>query len=131
MRPNYGRNPQSTFQTQQSNVIKVSSTKQIQSPQYRQSDMQNSGFKDRQFILDKQSRREEPMKKQNLFEEEEVGEYVFPDPHVKYKIMPAEDDKKVLDVTALDDDKKLIQGNLIIWEYHGGPNQHFYIHKVG
>ena len=31
------------------------------------------------------------MKKQNLYTEETeiVGEYIFPDPHVKYKIMPA------------------------------------------
>ena len=47
------------------------------------------------------------MKRNDLYEEEgEIGEYVFPDPHVKYKIMPAEDDKKVLDVTSLDNADK-------------------------
>lgn len=35
-----------------------------------------------------------------------------------------------LDVTAKDDfNKGLIRGNLIIWDYHGGPNQQFYIHR--
>jgi len=33
-----------------------------------------------------------------------------------------------LDVTTIDDeDKKLIRGQIIVWDYHGGPNQHFYI----
>lgn len=35
-----------------------------------------------------------------------------------------------LDVTSKDDLMKgLVRGNLIIWDYHGGPNQQFYIHK--
>ncbi len=35
-----------------------------------------------------------------------------------------------LDVTAKDNlDKGLVRGNLIIWDYHGGPNQQFYIHR--
>lgn len=35
-----------------------------------------------------------------------------------------------LDVTAKDNlEKGLIKGNLIIWDYHGGPNQQFYIHR--
>ncbi len=35
-----------------------------------------------------------------------------------------------LDVTSKDNlDKGLVRGNLIIWDYHGGPNQQFYIHR--
>ena len=61
----------------------------------------------------------------------EVKEYKFPDPQVKYKIMPAEEDKKSLDVTTVDDPKKeLKKNNIIIWEYHGGPNQQFYIKET-
>ena len=70
MRPHYSRNPQPIFQPTQSNIIKVPSTKQIQPPQYRQTGMQNSGFKDHQFILDNKFRHEEPMKKQNFTEDE-------------------------------------------------------------
>ena len=35
-----------------------------------------------------------------------------------------------LDVTTIDDGKDLIKGNMIIWEYHGGPNQQFYFKRV-
>ena len=44
--------------------------------------------------------------------------------------MPAEEDKMALDVTTIDDGKDLIKGNMIIWEYHGGPNQQFYFKRV-
>ena len=38
------------------------------------------------------------------------------------------DEKKALDVTTTNDEKKkLKKNNLIIWDYHGGPNQQFYI----
>jgi hypothetical protein len=37
-----------------------------------------------------------------------------------------------LDVTSRDDlESGLVRGNLIIWDYHGGPNQQFYIHRCG
>lgn len=36
-----------------------------------------------------------------------------------------------LDVTSKDNlEKGLVRGNLIIWDYHGGPNQQFYIHRL-
>ena len=36
-----------------------------------------------------------------------------------------------LDVTTLDDvDKGLEKNTLIIWDYHGGPNQRFYLSKT-
>lgn len=35
-----------------------------------------------------------------------------------------------LDVTTVDKDEKLVKGNVIIWDYHGGPNQAFYFKKV-
>jgi hypothetical protein len=35
-----------------------------------------------------------------------------------------------IDVTTLNEDKHLIRGNTIIWNYHGGPNQLFYIQKI-
>lgn len=55
----------------------------------------------------------------------------FPDPHVAYKIMPAEKDTMALDVTTLDiPEKDLKKGNIIIWDYHGGPNQHFYFKRI-
>jgi hypothetical protein len=34
-----------------------------------------------------------------------------------------------LDVTTIYNEK-LTKGNLIIWDYHGGPNQHFYFRRV-
>lgn len=35
-----------------------------------------------------------------------------------------------LDVTTIDDrEQHLSQGNIIVWDYHGGPNQQFYIKK--
>jgi hypothetical protein len=38
------------------------------------------------------------------------------------------DEKMALDVTSINDaSKKLKKNNLIIWSYHGGPNQMFYI----
>lgn len=57
-----------------------------------------------------------------------IREYKFPSPFIKYKIIPMLDDKKCLDVTTVNNDsKKLKKNNLIIWDYHGGPNQQFYI----
>lgn len=54
--------------------------------------------------------------------------YTFPSPFIKYKIIPLLDEKKALDVTTINDsDKKLKKNNLIIWDFHGGPNQLFYI----
>lgn len=44
--------------------------------------------------------------------------------------MPAEEDKMALDVTTIDDGKDLIKGNMIVWEYHGGPNQQFYFKRL-
>lgn len=36
-----------------------------------------------------------------------------------------------LDVTSIDKpDDDLVKGNMIIWDYHGGPNQHFYFQKT-
>ena len=35
--------------------------------------------------------------------EDQLEKYRFPDPHIRYKIMPAEEDKKALDVTTIDD----------------------------
>jgi hypothetical protein len=52
----------------------------------------------------------------------------FPSPFVKYKIIPYLDEKKALDVTSVNDSKRGLKKNsLIIWSYHGGPNQIFYI----
>lgn len=34
-----------------------------------------------------------------------------------------------LDVTTTDT-KDLIKGNIILWDYHGGPNQHFFLKKA-
>jgi hypothetical protein len=40
------------------------------------------------------------------------------------------DEKKALDITSKDDlSEGLVKGNLIIWDYHGGPNQQFYLHR--
>ena len=37
-------------------------------------------------------------------------------------------EKKCLDVTTVNNEKKnLKKNNLIIWDYHGGPNQQYYI----
>ena len=45
-------------------------------------------------------------------------------------MIPGVDEKMALDVTAKDSlEKGLAKGNLIIWDYHGGPNQQFYIHR--
>ena len=53
---------------------------------------------------------------------------LFPNPCIKYKILPCVDTSKALDVTSISDPKKkLRKGTMIIWEYHGGPNQQFYI----
>jgi hypothetical protein len=53
---------------------------------------------------------------------------LFPNPYMKYKIIPCLDEKKALDVTSVNDQKRgLKKNNLIIWEYHGGPNQMFYV----
>lgn len=38
------------------------------------------------------------------------------------------DEKKALDVTSVNDSKKgFKKNNMIIWDYHGGPNQMFYV----
>lgn len=56
----------------------------------------------------------------------------FPDPDIKYKILSVMDTKKSLDVTSVTDpDKDLRKGDAIIWEYHGGPNQNFYLKPMG
>lgn len=34
-----------------------------------------------------------------------------------------------IDVTTTDTED-LTKGNIIIWDYHGGPNQHFYLKKA-
>lgn len=48
----------------------------------------------------------------------------FPSPFIKYKIIPYVDEKKALDVCSSEDKKKgLKKNNLIIWDYHAGPNQ--------
>jgi hypothetical protein len=42
------------------------------------------------------------------------------------------DEKKALDVTSVTDEKrKLKKNNLIVWTYHGGPNQNYYIKEEG
>lgn len=65
------------------------------------------------------------------YDDDEYGEFSFPDPYIKYKIIPAEQYKMALDVTTLDSEKKhLTKGNIIIWDYHGGPNQHFYFQRT-
>jgi hypothetical protein len=33
------------------------------------------------------------------------------------------------DVTTIDNEK-LTKGNIIVWDYHGGPNQHFYLKQT-
>ena len=49
-----------------------------------------------------------------------------------YKIAPAEEDKLALDVKTKDgEDAEDEKGNLILYDYHGGPNQNFYLKKVG
>ena len=55
---------------------------------------QQSPFTNQQFTISKKEKTDD------------IGEYVFPDPYVKYKIMPAEEDKKALDVTTIDDPDK-------------------------
>lgn len=57
---------------------------------------------------------------------------LFPNPATKYKILSCLDTSKAMDVTSLTDEgKKLKKGQIIIWEYHGGPNQQFYIMPCG
>ena len=57
---------------------------------------------------------------------------LFPNPSTKYKILSCVDTSKALDVTSeTDEKKKYKKGRLIIWEYHGGPNQQFYIMSCG
>ena len=68
------------------------------------------------------------LKKLNTLEQDSE-QISFPDPHVGYKIMPAEEDKLVLDVTTTDmDDHE--KGAMIVWDYHGGPNQLFFLKRV-
>lgn len=67
--------------------------------------------------------------KDNL--EMQLEKFRFPDPYIKYKIMPAEEEKMSLDVTTIDNGKDLVKGDVIIWEYHGGPNQQFYFKRHG
>ena len=56
--------------------------------------------------------------------------YEFPSPFMRYKIIPYMDQKMALDVTSVNNDsKKLKKNNMIIWDYHGGPNQLFYLKK--
>jgi hypothetical protein len=52
----------------------------------------------------------------------------FPSPFIKYKIIPLKDEKKALDVVSVNDRSRgLYKNNMTIWDYHGGPNQLFYI----
>ena len=40
--------------------------------------------------------------------------------------------KQALDITSVTDSgKDLRKGDVIIWEYHGGPNQTFYLKPLG
>ena len=61
--------------------------------------------------------------------EESQVKISFPDPHVAYKIMPAKRDKMALDVTTIDSDDQE-KGAMILWDYHGGPNQQFFLKRV-
>jgi hypothetical protein len=57
---------------------------------------------------------------------------LFPNPCIKYKILAVVDTSRALDVTSVTDEKKkLRKGTMIIWLYHGGPNQQFYIQSCG
>lgn len=57
---------------------------------------------------------------------------LFPNPCIKYKILSCNDTSMALDVTSVTDEKKkLRKGTMIIWTYHGGPNQQFYLLPVG
>lgn len=52
----------------------------------------------------------------------------FPSPFIRYKIIPYMDEKMVLDVTGSNDRiNGYKKNNMIIYNYHGGPNQLFYI----
>jgi hypothetical protein len=69
-------------------------------------------------------------KPSNNIQIETDRKFAFPNPYIKYKLIPGVDEKMALDVTAKDNlDKGYVKGNLIIWDYHGGPNQQFYIHR--
>lgn len=51
-------------------------------------------------------------------------------PEIKYKIIPYLDEKKALDVCSITDTKRNYKKNsMMIWDYHGGPNQLFYIKR--
>lgn len=55
----------------------------------------------------------------------------FPSPFIRYKIIPYLDEKMVLDVTSANDRiNGYKKNNMIIYDYHGGPNQLFYIKEV-
>ena len=54
---------------------------------------------------------------------------MFPDPCVRYKIVPAVQDRLALNV-AIRNQKNIRKGNIILWEYKGAPNQLFYFKKV-
>ena len=57
--------------------------------------------------------------------------FEFPSPFLRYKVIPYLDDKMALDVTTVNQEsKKLKKNNLIIWDYHGGPNQLFFFKKT-
>jgi len=57
---------------------------------------------------------------------------LFPNPCIKYKILTLVDTSMALDVASITDEKKkLRKGTMIIWTYHGGPNQQFYILPCG
>lgn len=44
--------------------------------------------------------------------------------------MPTSKLKMTLDVTTIDQDDKYVKGNVIIYDYHGGPNQSFYFKRI-
>ena len=57
--------------------------------------------------------------------------FEFPSPFMRYKVIPYLDDKMALDVASIThESKKLKKNNLIIWTYHGGPNQLFFFKKT-
>ena len=66
--------------------------------------------------------------KNSEFPHGEIKPVIFPNPAVKYKILSLMDRTMALDVTSVTNEgKDLEKGNLILWEYHGGPNQQYYI----
>ena len=56
----------------------------------------------------------------------------FPSPIIKYKIIPYLAERKVLESTSTNDFiNGLKKNNMVVNNYHGGPNQLFYIKEAG